>query len=256
MTTTYDYTGKVVIVTGGGRGLGLGITRAFVKTGATVIITGRTESTLQNAADELREELDADIHYYTADGTIEKKVQEVIAWIYEKFGQLDVLVNNAQAETHGPKLQEHTTETFDEAIQTGLYATFYYMKYSFPLLKESKGSIINMGSGAGITGMEGFAPYAANKEAIRGLTRVAASEWSRDGINSNTICPAVETPAFLEWAEDNPEDYQNIVSSAALRRLADPEIHVGGTCLFLASPEGKQLTGRNFDVDGGQNLRP
>ena len=84
------------------------------------------------------------------------------------------------------------------AFQTGVYATFYYMKACFPYLKQSKGSIINMGSGAGIVGMEGFASYAANKEAIRGLTRVAATEWSKYGINTNAICPSVATPALLE----------------------------------------------------------
>lgn len=252
----YDYRGKVVIITGGGRGMGEGITQAFAKSGASVVITGRTEGPLKETCERLRQEVQADIHYLVADGSDEAKVKEVVAWTVEKFGRIDVLVNNAQAEVHGVALEDQTKETFDLALSTGLYATFYYMKACFPYLKESKGSIINMGSGAGIAGMEGFASYAAGKEAIRGLTRVAATEWSKYGINTNVICPSVASPALLEWADLHPQEYEAVVAGTAMRAFADGETHVGGTCLFLASPEAKFITGRTFDVDGGQNLRP
>ena len=245
-----------MIITGGGRGLGVEITRAFAKSGASILITGRTEAPLLETRDRLKEEFQADITAMTADGSDEEKVKEVVAWVVNHYGRIDVLVNNAQAEIHGVQLEDQTKETFDLAFQTGVYATFYYMKACFPYLKESKGSIINMGSGAGIVGMEGFASYAAGKEAIRGLSRVAATEWSKYGINTNVICPSVATPALLEWSKLHPQEYENVVASTAMRAFADGEIHVGGTCLFLASPEAKFITGRTIDVDGGQNLRP
>ena len=253
---SYDYHGKVVIITGGGRGLGAQITRAFAKSGASIVITGRTEAPLQELCQKTQAEFQADISARVADGSDEAQVKAVVAEVIDRYGKIDLLINNAQAEVHGVPLEEQTKETFDLAFQTGVYATFYYMKACFPYLKQSKGSIINMGSGAGIVGMEGFASYAANKEAIRGLTRVAATEWSKYGINTNAICPSVATPALLEWAKLHPAEYEAVVGTTAMRAFADGELHVGGTCLFLGSPEAKFITGRTFDVDGGQNLRP
>lgn len=252
----YDYQGKVVIITGGGRGMGANITKAFVKSHASVVITGRTEAPLKELCEQMKAEHQADIHYLVADGSNETRVKEVVAWVAEKYGRIDVLINNAQAEVHGVHLEDQTKETFDLAVQTGLYGTFYYMKACFPYLKESKGSIINMGSGAGIAGMEGFASYAATKEAIRGLSRVAATEWSQYGINTNVICPSTTTAAYEEWAKIHPEEFKAVMAGTPMRGLADGEIHVGGTCLFLGSPAAKFITGRTFDVDGGQNLRP
>lgn len=252
----YDYHGKVVIITGGGRGMGLGITKAFAKSGASVIITGRTEIPLKVACEQLREEYQADIHYLVADGADENRVKEVVAWVVEKYGKVDFLINNAQAEVHGVALEDQTKETFDLALSTGLYASFYYMKACFPYLKETKGSIVNMGSAAGVAGLQGFASYAAGKEAIRGLTRVAATEWSIYGINTNTICPSVASDALKEWAELHPEEAAAVMAGTPMRSFADAEENVGGTCLFLCSPAAKYITGRNIDVDGGQYLRP
>lgn len=253
---SYDYHGKVVIITGGGRGLGADIVRAFAKSGASIVMTGRNAGPLNDTVEKLRNEFNADIMPMVADGSDEEKVKEVVFKTIERYGRIDVLINNAQAEVHGVSLEDQTKETFDLALHTGLYATFYYMKACFPYLKESKGSIINMGSGAGIVGLNGFASYAAGKEAIRGLSRVAATEWGQYGINTNVICPAVLTPAYADWGKLHPEEYQASLAACAMKNLADGETHVGGTCLFLASPEGKYITGRTFDVDGGQYLRP
>ena len=253
---TYDFTGKVAIITGGGRGLGAEIATAFAKSGASVVITGRTEAPLAALCEKLQQEEFADIHYLVADGSNQVRVQEVVDWTAEQYGKIDFLINNAQAEVHGIPLEQQTCKNFDLAFHTGVYATFFYMRACFPHLKKSRGSIVNMGSGAGIAGMNGFASYAANKEAIRGLTRVAATEWSQYGINSNVICPSVSTPALRDWAAQHPEEYEAVVANTAMRDFADGELHVGGTCLFLCSPEAKFITGRTFDVDGGQNLRP
>lgn len=111
----------------------------------------------------------------------------------ETFGGIDVLINNAQASASGVTIAGHTTEQFNLALYSGLYATFYYMKACYPYLAASKGSVINFASGAGLFGNYGQCAYAAAKEGIRGLTRVAATEWSRDGINVNVVCPLAWT---------------------------------------------------------------
>ncbi len=107
----------------------------------------------------------------------EAVVQNVIKQTIDKFGRIDILINNAQASASGIPLAEHTTEQFDLAMHSGLYAVFYYMKACYPYLKKTKGSVVNFASGAGLFGNYGQCAYAAAKEGIRGLTRVAATEW-------------------------------------------------------------------------------
>ena len=170
--------GKTAIITGGGRSvlkdgscgsIGYGIATAYAKEGANLVITGRNKQKLADAKEE----------------TV---VQHVIDETIAKFGRIDVLINNAQASASGVTLADHTTEQFDLALYSGLYAAFYYMKACYPHLKEAKGSVINFASGAGLFGNYGQCAYAAAKEGIRGLTRVAANEWGPDGINTNIIC--------------------------------------------------------------------
>lgn len=127
--------------------------------------------------------------YVNAGADNQAVVQNVIDQTIEKFGRIDVLVNNAQASASGVTLADHTTDQFDLAIYSGLYATFYYMQACYPYLKETKGSVINFASGAGLFGNFGQCAYAAAKEGIRGMSRVAATEWGPDGINVNVVCP-------------------------------------------------------------------
>lgn len=101
----------------------------------------------------------------------------------ETFGRIDVLINNAQASKSGVSLVDHTKEDFDLQPTAGLYAAFFYMKHAYPYLREAQGSVVNFASGAGISGRLGQSSYAAAKEGIRGMTRVAANEWGKDNIN-------------------------------------------------------------------------
>ncbi len=219
-----DMTGKVTIITGGGKGIGFGIANAF--------ITGRTESTLQKAKEELESKYNIDVLAIVTDGGYEDQVQNAIDKIVDKFGRIDVLINNAQASKSGLKLIEHTKEDFDLAINSGLYAVFNFMKYSHPYLKESKGSVINFASGAGLFGRDGQSSYAAAKEGIRGLSRVAATEWGPDGININIVCPLVMTAQLEQWREEYPDIYEKTIQGIPPQRFGDAEIDIGGTCLF------------------------
>ena len=145
-----DMTGRVVLVTGGGKGIGFGIAKAFAKAGASLVITGRTAATLEKAAAQLKEDYGVDVLALTADGADEQGVKDVVAKAIERFGKLDVLVNNAQASKSGKMLVEHSKEDFDLAINSGLYGAFFYMREAYPYLKESgHGRVINFASGAG-----------------------------------------------------------------------------------------------------------
>lgn len=247
---------KVVIVTGGGKGIGYGISCAFAEEGANLVLTGRTESTLANAKKELEEKYGVDVLYIPADGASEEAVDTVIAKVIEHFHKIDVLINNAQASKSGKLLVEHSKQDFDLAVNSGLYGTFFYMKAAFPYLKQTKGSVINFASGAGINGRPGQSSYAAAKEGIRGLSRVAATEWGEYGINVNVVCPLVMTPALQNWKEEYPDLYEKTIQSIPLKRFGDAQKDIGKICVFLASEDASFISGETISVQGGSGLRP
>lgn len=248
--------GKVTLITGGGKGIGFGISTAFAKEGANLVITGRTASTLENAKAELEKEYGISVLAIPADGGSEENVNLVIKQSIEKFGRLDTVINNAQASKSGTSLIDHTKEDFDLAIYSGLYSTFFYMKAAYPYLKETKGSVINFASGAGIAGRDGQSSYAASKEGIRGLSRVAATEWGPDGIRVNVVCPLVMTSALEQWRQAYPELYEKTIQGIPLQRFGDAEKDIGRTCIFLASDDASYLSGETITLQGGSGLRP
>ena len=175
--------GKTAIITGAGfaalkdgsaGSIGYGIATAYAKEGANLVITGRNVKKLETAKEKLEAEYGIQVLCVAADVNAgadnQAVVQNVIDQAIEKFSRIDVLVNNAQASASGVTLADHTTDQFDLAIYSGLYATFYYMQACYPYLKETKGSVINFASGAGLFGNFGQCAYAAAKEGIRGMT--------------------------------------------------------------------------------------
>lgn len=247
---------KVVLITGGGKGIGRGLSEAFAEEGANLVITGRHEDVLWKTKEELEASYHVRVLPIKADGGHEDDVKQVIQKTIETYGRLDVLINNAMASKSGTMLSEHSKEDFDLAVMSGLYAVFFYMREAYPYLKESKGSVINFASGAGLAGRIGQSSYAAAKEGIRGLSRVAATEWGPDGINVNVVCPLVETPQMLKWKEEYPEHYAKTIQGIPLGRFGDAKKDVGRTCVFLASEDASYISGETIVLQGGSGLRP
>lgn len=261
--------GKTAIITGAGRAvlsdgrsgsIGYGIATAYAKEGANLVITGRNVKKLEDAVEELQRlygikvlAVQADV---SASADNEAVVGEVIRKTVETFGGIDVLINNAQASASGVTIAEHTTDQFNLALYSGLYAAFYYMKACYPYLAKSKGSVINFASGAGLFGNYGQCAYAAAKEGIRGLTRVAATEWSRDGINVNVVCPLAWTAQLEQFKNNYPEAFDKNVSTPPMGHFGDSEIEIGRVCVQLASPDFKYMTGETITLEGGLGLRP
>ena len=248
--------GKVVIITGGGRGIGFGLSTAFAKAGAKLVITGRTEATLLSAKEKLETEHGCEVLCVTADGADEAAIQNVIDKTVERFGRIDAVVNNAQASASGKMLVDHTKEDLDLAIHSGIYATFFYMQKAFPYLKESKGCVVNFASGAGLFGRIAQSSYAAAKEGIRGLSRVAATEWAPYGVRVNVICPLAMTEGLKKFKEEYPERYEQTIKGVPMGRFADPEQDIGGMCVFLCSDLASYVTGETITLQGGSGLRP
>lgn len=159
----------------------------------------------------------------SAGGDNEAVVNHVVEEAIKEFGRIDVLINNAQASASGVTLADHTTEQFDLPIYSGLYAVFYYMKACYPHLKETKGTVINFASGAGLFGNYGQCAYAAAKEGIRGLSRVAANEWGADGINVNIICPLAWTAQLEKFEKAYPDAFKENVKMPPAGHFGDTE---------------------------------
>ena len=247
---------KVAIITGGGKGIGYGIAQAFAEQGASLCITGRNEQRLIDAQDRLVKDYDVDVMHVVAEGSDEEAVKGVITAAVEHFGKLDCVVNNAQASKSGVNLVDHAKEDFDLAINSGLYATFFYMKHAFPELKKTHGSIVNLASGAGLFGKPGQSSYAAAKEGIRGMTRVAATEWGPDGVRANCLCPLAMTEQLAAWKEAYPDTFAATIQGIPLGRFGDPKTDIGGVAVFLASDLSSYVSGETITVQGGSGLRP
>ena len=262
-------TGKTAIITGAGRAvlsdgrcgsIGYGIATAYAKEGANLVITGRNVKKLEEAKAELEKLygikvliLKADI---SAGSDNEATVNMVVEKTIEEFGRIDVLINNAQASASGVALADHTTEQFDLAMYSGLYATFYYMKACYPHLKKTEGSVINFASGAGLFGNFGQCAYAAAKEGIRGLTRVAATEWGKDNINVNIVCPLAWTAQLEQFKNAYPEALDKNVHMPPMGHFGDSELEIGRVCVQLAHPDFKFMTGETLTLEGGLGQRP
>ena len=186
----------------------------------------------------------------------EEVARSVVEKTVETFGRIDVLINNAQASASGVRLADHTLEQFNLAIYSGLYAAFFYMKACYPYLKETKGSVINFASGAGLFGNFGQCAYAAAKEGIRGLSRVAATEWARDGINTNLICPLAWTAQLENFEKAYPDAFKANVKMPPAGHFGDPETEIGRVCVQLANPDFKYMNGETLTLEGGMGLRP
>lgn len=247
---------NVTLITGGGKGIGFGLASAFAREGSNIVITGRTESRLIEAKKKLEDQYGVEVLAIVADGADEEQIKGVISQTIEKFGKINTLINNAQASSSGLPLIEHTKKDIDLAINSGLYATFFYMREAYPYLKETRGSVINFASGAGFFGKPGQSSYAAAKEGIRGLSRVAATEWGPDGIRVNMIAPLAMTESLREWKDNYPELFERTIQGIPLGRFADPMEDIGRVAVFLASDDASYLTGETISLQGGSGLRP
>lgn len=247
---------KIAIITGGGRGIGFGLSQAFAQAGANLVITGRNNETLIKAKEKIESQYHVKVLCVQADGANEDNVNTVIKKAIETYGKINILINNAQTSKSGVMLKDHSKEDFDLAINSGLYATFFYMKAAYPYLKESHGSVINFASGAGLSGKLGQASYAAAKEGIRGLSRVAATEWGSDNINVNVICPLAMTEGLVKWKKEYPDLYNKTIQNIPMQRFADPKNDIGAAAVFFASESGHYITGETLTIQGGSGLRP
>lgn len=240
--------GKTAIITGASRGIGRGIALIFAEHGANVAFT---YSSSQSAAEELENELQKSgvkVKAYQSDAASFEESQKLAEDVVNEFGSIDILVNNAGI-TKDNLLMRISEEDFDKVIEVNLKSVFNMTKaVQRTMLKQRKGSIINMSSVVGIKGNAGQTNYAASKAGIIGFSKSVALELGSRNIRSNVIAPGfIETEMTGKLDEKTVDEWRNAIP---LKRGGTPE-DIANACVFLASDMSAYITGQTINVDGG-----
>ncbi|MDC6467621.1 3-oxoacyl-[acyl-carrier-protein] reductase [Flavobacteriaceae bacterium] len=240
--------GKTAIITGGSRGIGKAIVEIFVKQGANVAFTYSSSSDAAKAIENELSTNNVKVKSYKSDASNFEEAQLLAALVLEEFGSIDILINNAGI-TKDNLLMRMSEEDFDRVIQVNLKSVFNMTKaVQRTMLKQRKGSIINMSSVIGVKGNAGQSNYAASKAGIIGFTKSMAIELGSRNIRSNAIAPGfIVTEMTEELGEETIKQYFEAIP---LKRGGSPE-EIANTCVFLGSDMSSYLTGQVLNVDGG-----
>lgn len=244
-----DVNGKIALVTGGSKGLGLGLAKALAKYGADIVICSRNIVEGEAAVAEIRE-LGRRGLFIQCDVTIRDDVEKLIASVAQEFGRLDVLVNNAGMNRR--KLaEEYQGDEFEQVIKLNLTGSFIVAQAVIPMMKKQRsGSIINVSSILGEVGMMYQSAYASSKGAINQLTKVLALELAPYNVNVNAIAPTyIRTPMTAGWLADE-ERYAKIIESTPMGRVGELD-DIVGPIVFFASDAANYITGQTLCIDGG-----
>jgi len=246
----FDLTGRVAIVTGGGRGIGRGISEGLAAFGAKVVMTGRNEATLAEAATEIRAKGGEAIGH-AADISSEQDVIALRDAVLARYGRIDVLVNNAGINPIWKNLERTTLDEWQNIIDTNLTGPFLCCKYlGTPMVEQGKGSIINISSVAGNVGLKRSVPYCASKGGVELLTKALALDWAPKGVRVNTIAPGYFETDLTAGVRANDAIAAPLIAHTPLGRFAKLD-DIAGAVVFLASDASAYVTGASLAVDGG-----
>ncbi len=248
-TAMHGVDGKVIIVTGSGRGVGQGIARHLGKGGARVVVAEWKPDLLAGTVAEL-EALGVDVLGVECNIMERAEIDAMVAATVARFGRVDGLVNNAQTFRPLAAMADVSEDDVDVFYRSGVLGSLWAMQAVHPhMAAQGWGRIVNFASSMGITGGRGFGAYNASKEAVRALTRTAAREWATDGIVVNCIAPAAAD--HHGEAAKQSEGYRIFVENCPMGRQGDPETDMGPLAWFLCSDACRYLTGHTFMADGG-----
>ena len=245
--------GKVVLLTGVSAGLGKQLAVCLAGEGAKLAICARRPEKLMVTAD-LCKKAGAEVLAITCDVSKYEDLKNLVEKTVERFGTVDVLINNANFEADRKLFLDQGIDMLDTALHTGVYAHWHLMQLCYPYLKGKPSSIINFCSGTYQVGLDLYASYAADKGAIRALSMVVAREWGVDGIRVNTISPVAITDTIVDkLSPEYSEWVKGMMANNALKRVGDPAGDIAPVVIFLATDESRWITGQNINVDGGQS---
>jgi NAD(P)-dependent dehydrogenase (short-subunit alcohol dehydrogenase family) len=248
---------KTALVTGGGTGIGRSAALALAAEGYEVTVAGRTAATLEQTV-KLITHAGVSANYVIADVHDADAVRHAVEIAAGDAGRLDVAVNSAGVDggNDSHPLIDYPVETLDLMLATNVRGMFLSMKYELEIMAEQGfGSIVNISSGAGLTGVPGYSGYVASKHAEIGLTKAAALDYADRNIRVNAVCPGlVNTPLIADMVSENPAMHEQLVASHPLGRIAEPE-EVADAITYLATSTSSYVTGIALPVDGGYLAR-
>ena len=241
---------QVVLITGALTGIGRATALEFAKQGARVVVSGRRDEEGVKLAAELRK-LGAEAEFIRADVRHEEDVRKLIDKTVDRFGRLDVAVNNAATEGKPGPVTEQTSESYAATFDTNVLGTLLSMKHKLRvMLPQGSGSIVNISSAYGSVGAPGASVYVASKHAVEGMTKSAALEVAGTGVRVNVVAPGTTDTGMLTRFSGTDENKAALVSTVPVKRLAKPE-EIAHVIVFVASANASYMTGASIPVDGG-----
>jgi NAD(P)-dependent dehydrogenase (short-subunit alcohol dehydrogenase family) len=240
----------VVLITGALTGIGRATALAFANEGAHVVVSGRHDEEGMDLAAEMRK-LGAEAEFVRADVRYEEEVRKLVDKTVERFGRLDVAVNNAGTEGAPGPVTEQTAESFAATFDTNVLGTLLSMKHELRImLPQRSGSIVNVSSAYGSVGAAGAAVYVASKHAVEGMTKSAALEVAETGVRVNVVAPGTTDTGMLTRFTSTDKNKAALVSTVPVKRLATSE-EIAHVIAFVASENASYMTGSSIAVDGG-----
>lgn len=239
--------GKVAIVTGGSRGIGKATAMLFAQQGASVVITSKDKTSLENTAREIK-----DVKAISGDIREKADVENVVKNTLETFGKIDILVNNAGIFPKVKPLHEISEEEWNDVIDINLTGQFRFTKAAIPHLMKTNGCIVNVSSDAGLKSFENFEAdaYTASKGALVLLTKAWAIEYAKYKIRVNCVCPGIVETDMTKPYLGNEADRAMAIAEHPIGRIGMPE-DVAKAILYLVSEDSSWITGAVLPVDGG-----
>jgi NAD(P)-dependent dehydrogenase (short-subunit alcohol dehydrogenase family) len=245
-----DFAGRAVLLIGGTSGIGEAAALLFAKAGANLLIGGLGAAEGAAVAAACRAQ-GVEAEFLETDVREEAQVARIVARTVERFGRLDVAVNNAGVEGRFGPVQDSTVDDFDKLIGVNLRGIFLGMKYEIPhMLAQGRGAIVNTSSSAGVTGIANVALYTASKHAVVGLTKASSLELAPAGIRVNAVAPGPVNTGLLHRMIAGKIDVSVIAGSVPMGRVSEPR-EAAAAILWLASDAASYVTGHTLVVDGG-----
>jgi NAD(P)-dependent dehydrogenase (short-subunit alcohol dehydrogenase family) len=242
--------GKRALVTGGGKGLGLAISKALAEAGADVAIASRAREACESAARNIAAATGRRTAALAVDLAVSDQATRLVAEAESALGPLDILINNAGINIRGAS-EELSEADWDAVVDTNLKAPFLLARAAGPgMARRGWGRIVNLGSILSVIGIAGRAPYAASKAGLLNLTRVLALEWATRGVTVNAICPGPFGTEMNRTLMSDPAKYKAFAEKIPMGRWGEPE-EIAGAVLFLSSDASSFVTGSALFVDGG-----
>jgi NAD(P)-dependent dehydrogenase (short-subunit alcohol dehydrogenase family) len=246
---------RVAVITGAADGIGAGIARRLAEDGVRLVLTDIDVATGEETAANILAQTGAEIEFRRVDVCDKSQVEGMIATAVERFGTVDILINNAWGGTRQGRFEGKSDAEIQRGLDMTVFATKWAMQAAFPVMKAKRwGRVVSMCSLNGVNAHMYSADYNIGKEALRALTRTAAREWAGYGITANVVCPAAVSAAYKRLYKTQAAMLDAMAAQNPIGRMGDPYADIAPVIAFLVSDEARYMTGNTLYVDGGGHI--